>query len=569
MTENNKTGGNTQQTSHSEAPGTATSSEENAEPKSRLRSLFRLFVPLLILLLAGIVLFRIAGSWNAWSGEQSDQRTDDAYLRADITPLSTRVSGTVVKVAVEDYQQVKAGDLLVQIKNTDYLAQVKEAEAGIRGAQAALENNRRQKELQDSRIEQAKAGADAARAEIEQAGAGIEAAQADRINAQSGVEGANATISAALAGVEGAKADVLAAQANVEGAQADVQVAQANVEGAQADIEAAQTNIAGAKADVERTRQERSRQEALVSLGSATRQKLEQVVAEDERFQALLSGRQAELLRGKAVLAGRQATLLQVKSLLASRQAALLQVRTLLTSRQATLVQTRAQLEGRQSDVAKARAQLALRQAALRQALAQLAGRTADLDAQYRQRPILDAQRAGLVADLNSRQEALKVAQTNLEYTRILAPEDGVVGERKVRLGQLVSPGTQAISLIENNLWIQANYKETQLTHVRRGDPVEATVDALPGVVLRGHVEEIAPASGSQFALMPPDNATGNYTKIAQRIPVKIALDPNPALAEHLRPGMSVIVEIKTSGRRQNGTSTVGEAGRRRMFPLW
>src|SRR5258707_3157136 len=126
-----------------------------------------------------------------------------------------------------------------------------------------------------------------------------------------------------------------------------------------------------------------------------------------------------------------------------------------------------------------------------------------------------------------------------MEYTAILGPEDGVVGERKVRAGQMVSPGTQAISIIEKTLWIQANYKETQLTNVRKGDTAEATVDALPGVVLRGHVEEVAPASGSQFALLPPDNATGNYTKIAQRIPVKIALDTDPGLAGQLRPRIS------------------------------
>jgi membrane fusion protein, multidrug efflux system len=96
---------------------------------------------------------------------------------------------------------------------------------------------------------------------------------------------------------------------------------------------------------------------------------------------------------------------------------------------------------------------------------------------------------------------------------------------------------------------VQANYKETQLTNVSKGDAAEITVDTFPGVVLRGHVEEIAPASGSQFALLPPDNTAGNYTKIAQRIPVKIVLDPNPALAERLRPGMSVIAEIRTTGR--------------------
>ena len=153
-----------------------------------------------------------------------------------------------------------------------------------------------------------------------------------------------------------------------------------------------------------------------------------------------------------------------------------------------------------------------------------------------------------LQADLNAKQEALKVAQTNL-VIRIVAPTDGIVGERKVRIGQLVSPGTQVISLVENTIWVQANYEETQLTNVARGDSAEISVDTFPGVVLRGHVEEIAPASGSQFALLPPDNATGNYTKIVQRIPVKIVLEPNPELAERLRPGMSVIAEIQTKAR--------------------
>src|SRR4029453_10601170 len=174
-----------------------------------------------------------------------------------------------------------------------------------------------------------------------------------------------------------------------------------------------------------------------------------------------------------------------------------------------------------------------------------LLGRNADLEAQHRQRAVLDSQEGQLRADLNAKQAGLKVAQTTLEYTRILAPEDGIVGERKVRVGQLVSPGTQAISLVQSEPWVLANYKETQLANVRKGDPVEITVDALPGLVIKGHVEEIAPASGSQFALLPPDNATGNFTKIVQRIPVKIVLAPNLSIADRLRAGMSVIAEIR------------------------
>ena len=141
---------------------------------------------------------------------------------------------------------------------------------------------------------------------------------------------------------------------------------------------------------------------------------------------------------------------------------------------------------------------------------------------------MLDSQEQTLHADLSGRQAALELARTNLGFTRIVAPQDGIVGERKVRAGQLVSPGTQILSLVENQIWVQANYRETQLLRIRPGDRAEIRVDALPGLVLKGYVEEIAPASGSQFALLPPDNATGNFTKVTQRVPVKIVFDDRP-----------------------------------------
>jgi membrane fusion protein, multidrug efflux system len=169
---------------------------------------------------------------------------------------------------------------------------------------------------------------------------------------------------------------------------------------------------------------------------------------------------------------------------------------------------------------------------------------------------VLDAEELQAKADIGAKQSALQVAQVNLGYTRIVAPTEGMVGERKVRPGQLVSPGTQVISLVENTIWVQANYKETQLRNVVPGDKAEVTVDAFPGVVLRGYVQEISPASGSQFALLPPDNATGNFTKVVQRIPVKIVLNVDPAMAERLRPGMSVIASINTAQKTKAEAST-------------
>ena len=158
---------------------------------------------------------------------------------------------------------------------------------------------------------------------------------------------------------------------------------------------------------------------------------------------------------------------------------------------------------------------------------------------------MLESQELQLQADLRARQASLAAALVNLGYTRIYAPADGTVGERQVRPGQLVSPGTQVISFISGTNWVQANYRETQLTNVKVGDAAELRIDQYPGQLIRGRVQEIAPASGSQFALLPPDNATGNFTKVVQRIPVKIALD-DTTLAAKLRPGLSVTATVST-----------------------
>jgi membrane fusion protein (multidrug efflux system) len=138
-------------------------------------------------------------------------------------------------------------------------------------------------------------------------------------------------------------------------------------------------------------------------------------------------------------------------------------------------------------------------------------------------------------------------AELNLGYTTIVSPIDGVVGNRSLRVGQFVQAGTQLMAIVPaEGAYVVANFKETQLTHVQAGQAVDIEVDTFPGQVVHGHVDSIAPASGQEFALLPPDNATGNFTKVVQRIPVKIALDAAHGPAIALRPGMSVIPTIAT-----------------------
>ena len=365
----------------------------------------RYVTTLIVLILAIAIVVTLTRNWNAWEGGHVEQVTNDAYIRGDLTPLSTKVSGLVREVKVNDYQQVRKGDLLVQLDDDDYKAQLAQAAAGVEAAKAALENNRRQRQLQDSKIERALAGIDQASAQIKAAQAGKEAVQAD----------------------------------------------------------------------VTRTRAERNRQEALLQAHSATQQKVESAVADEERFSAQYASRDADLA----------------------------QAHTLLRSNEATA------------------------------------------ESERRGKAVLESQDIQLVADLHAKEAALEVAQVNLGYTRILAPTDGTVGERQVRPGQLVSPGTQVMPFVENIRWVAANFRETQLTNIKVGDLAEVRVDTYPGRVFKGRVLEIAPASGSQFALLPPDNATGNFTKVTQRVPVKIALDDS-SLTSQLRPGLSAVVTVHT-----------------------
>jgi membrane fusion protein (multidrug efflux system) len=362
--------------------------------------------PILVVLLALAVFITITRNWNAWEGGKVEQVTDDAYVRGDITPLSTKVSGIVRSVDVADYQQVHKGDLLIELQDDDYRAQVDQANAAVAAARAGIEGNFRQRRLEDTRIDKALAGIDQAGAQIAAAEAGKEAVQAELIRARS----------------------------------------------------------------------ERKRQEGLYQTHSTTQQSLEAAVAAEGSLSGQFASRDAD--RNQAE------TMLHVSELAA--------------------------------------------------------------EAERRSKAVLESEEMQLRADLRAKQANLAAVSVNIGYTKIYAPGDGTVGERQVRPGQLVSPGTQVISFVALTKWVQANFRETQLTNVKAGDPAELRFDQYPGRLIRGKVVEIAPASGSQFALLPPDNATGNFTKVVQRVPVKIALEDS-TFAMKLRPGISVIATVRTA----------------------
>lgn len=317
-----------------------------------------------------------------WQTGRFLESTDDAYVRADYTTVAPKISGYIDAVAVEDNQQVHAGDVLARIDDRDLKTALDQARSDVASAQAGMANIRAQQQLQRTLIDQA--------------------------------------------------------QAKLESDQA--------------------------------------------SLDYATK--------DSERYGRLSASGSGSVQQAQSSL-----------SVMREKAAA-------VAADQAAVAAARQQVQVLGTELQKAAAELAHDQAVQHQ------------------------------------------AELNLGYATIAAPIDGTIGQRSLRVGQYVQAGTQLMAVVPlDEVYVVANFKETQLTEVRPGAPVELTVDTFPGRVLTGRVDSLAPASGQTFALLPADNATGNFTKIVQRIPVKIVLDDAGRLAGLLRPGMSVESTIDTRGQ--------------------
>lgn len=362
-------------------------------------------IPILVLGTALLLLLVIHGNWNSWRSNATVQKTNDAFVAANQVPLSTRISGTVRQVGVDDYQTVRPGQLIVELEDSDYRAVTDEAQAAISAARAELLANQ-----------------DAKRA----------------------------------------------ADASTDAAKEAIAQAQAASDSAQAAIDAQQAAVTQAASEYHR-------QETLLASRATTHQQFEQAQAARDASQAALQSRRADLARAQAAIASSRAA---------------------------------------------------------------LAGA-------LQQRAALNAKDSALEAQIAAKNAALTVATVNLGYTKIEAPAQGRVGRLQVHPGQLVGAGVQVIDFIQSGSWIEANFQETQLARIRVGNVADIRIDAYPSQKFTGHVAEIAPASGSATALLPPDNATGNFTKVIQRVPVKIVLDGNPP-ADLLRPGLSAEVAIHT-----------------------
>jgi membrane fusion protein (multidrug efflux system) len=330
------------------------------------------------------IILIVSRNWSRWEGGAGWQRTNDAYLQTDLTPIVAKVGGYLRALPIQDYQHVQQGQLLAQIVDDDYRAAVAQAQANLASATA---------------------------------------------------------------------------QSATLGAQRELQLA---------NIESAHAVVASTQAANAQNQRDRTRQQALFTTGSSSTEARERLETQEAQLAAQLAQNRAQALAAER--------------------------------------------------------QLAVLDGQLEQSRAAIAGAHA----------------------------ALETAKLNLSYTALTAPQDGVIGQRQVKPGQLVGVGTQITTLSPvPKVWVIANYKETQLTHMAVGQPAQIEVDTFPGHRMRGHVEAFAPASGASFALLPPDNATGNFTKVVQRIAVKIVIDDTDGLAGRLLPGMSVETSVDARDARR------------------
>jgi membrane fusion protein (multidrug efflux system) len=347
---------------------------------------------------------------------------------------------------------------------------------------------------------------------VQQTEAALQNARRQAEAAQANIALASQTTSGKTTQAQGEVSNALAAiataQAAVKEAQAGIPAAEAAVREAEAGIPAAQAQVAQTNANLQRAQADYNRYNTLFQQGAITRQQLETATA-----------------AYNVALAQRNAALQGVQ-----------QAQARLASATQGVQQAQSRLAQAQEGVTSAQARLAASKGGLQQATA--GGQQTNVN-----RNQYEAAKAAIAQS----EASLKDAQLQLSYTNIIAPAAGRVGRKTVEVGNRVQAGTPLMAIVNNDYWIVANFKETQLEDIKPGEEVEIKLDAFPHHTFKGRVDSISPASGAQFALLPPDNATGNFTKIVQRVPVKIVFDQESikGYESRITPGMSAEVSVQ------------------------
>jgi membrane fusion protein (multidrug efflux system) len=495
-------------------------------------------------LLLSVLLAAAAGAgvigFRTWKMASAHVSTENAYVTADVIPIAPEVAGRVKRVLVEENQRVTVGQLLAVLDDASCQAAVAQRKADL---QAALAQWRAAGASVALTTETGEAQELQAHGRVDQATSAIESARAEQARSGAAVRSAEATARGAVESVSLAEAGIAAADANKERAGAAIQAAQAQIETAQAGVRSVQAAVEAAQAVAERATRDARRYAELFALGAISAQAADQAKYAARAAEAQVESARQQVLAAEAVVTQKQADLEATRRQSQAAEAAIDQARA-----QRTVV--REQAVASQAAIRQAEAQAAASQQAVRQAEArrrQALGELRQARTTPRQVAVSRSSREQAAARIAQARAALQAAQIQLDETRLYAPAAGHISKKTLAAGALVQPGTPMMAIVASDrMWVVANFKETQLVAVRPGQRAAITVDGLPGHRFHGRLESISAGTGATFALLPPDNATGNFTKVVQRIPVKIVLDPRQPEMDRLRVGMSVTATVAT-----------------------
>ena len=540
---------------------------EASAPKSK-RPPIPVFILGAVLLAGGIFGIR----QYIWS--LSHVQTDDAFLAGNLVNVSPSIGGILAEINVSEGDVVKSGQLLAKLDSDSQKAAVAQFEAALANAQSqvpqAKANLLYQSQATEAGIRRAQAMSLIQKTRIEGAGAQLNLARQTSLSqvtqAEKQVQAARAQAAQVAAQskavgeqVTQAQQAANAARANLSGAHKAVLTAQKAVLTARKAVDVLKAKLPGNTADVEKTSNDEARYRALLEKDAVTRQQYESVHNQAEAAKANLASLREQIAQAEAVVSQSEAQMAQTQTQVSQTQA-------LVKSAEAQIAQSKAAFVASQQAAKAATEQVKVAEAGLGIARAgggQVAIQASNVATNNAQVPQEEADTQTALAgrtQVVAKREAVRAAQTQvaqakanltnakktLTNTELYAPTDGIVVRKNVNTGVALAPGQTILTLTQGKaVWVTANFKETQIHDLHIGQPVDIHVDAVPDKVFHGHLAVIGAATGATVSLLPPDNATGNFTKVVQRIPVRIAMEPGEM--SELRQGMSAVATVDTS----------------------
>lgn len=398
----------------------------------------------------------------------SYESTDDAFIEGHVITLSPRVAGHVQRLLIDDNQEVRQNDLLLEIDPRDFEARLAQARAALLVAQA------------QQKLAQIQVGL-------------------TTITSTAGVTQASSGVALEASGVLVTRAQLAAAQSQATQAHANYQAALKQLSRAEADARAARARADKANADLRRYN-------PLYAEGVVSQQQLDEVSSAARQENAALEAGRMNVETARS----------QVHEAQAAEKAA------------------HDAVEAARSAIGQAQARVG-----------QAAGKLTEVNVTPQRVASSQSQLEANTADVKRLEALLRQAELDLSYTKIYAPAEGKITRKAVEPGNYVQVGQALSALVPHEVWVVANFKETQLNHMRPGQPAWIHVDAYPDREFKGHVDSLQSGTGARFSLLPPENATGNFIKVVQRVPVKIVFDEQPERMRLLAPGMSVVPKVK------------------------